>query len=395
MNKMYENVSCAGVDVHYQFSTVAFRDGQAKLVGRERLEHRDREELFRRLSRWPKGLPVVLEASFGWGWLSDLMEQAGLEVHLSNCLKVEQMRKTRGIAKTNKKDAGLVSLLPFEKDAWWEVWRPPSEVREHREYLRYRADLVAWQTQTKNRIHALFHRQGIFYEFSDLFGTRGREFLVRLCRDGSPPLSEAGRYVLGGHVRQLDRVRQELAEVGRRLHGQLTIDPLIGRLKTVPGFGLILSHVLVSEIGQLKRFKNQRHLASYSLLAPIARDSGEEDPQESPKGRRLGHRGNRTLKWAFIEAAHGAVRKDPRLRELFHRHTQGGKVNCGRGYIKVARELVKIVYAVWRDERTYRMNPVTPPPQGPGQASCEPSAGRKRHSRSGTGRPKHPMVVAE
>ena len=381
------------MDVHYQCSTVAFRDHRAKLVGRERLDHRDRAALFRRLSRWPKGLPVVLEASFGRGWLSDLMVEAWLEVHLSNGLKVEQMRKARGIAKTYKKDAGLVSRLAFGSEAWWEVWRPPGAVREHRELLRYRADLVASQTQTKNRIHALFHRQGVFHEFSDLFGAQGREFLARLCREGSGYLSEMGRCVLEGHVRQLDRVRHELAEVGHRLHGRLTVDPLIARLKTVPGFGLILSHVLVAEIGELGRFPNQRHLASYCLLAPIARDSGEEDPQERPQGRRLGYRGNRTLKWAFIEAAHAAVRKDPRLRELFDRHTQGGKANRGRGYIKVARELVKIVYAVWRDERTYWMNPVTPPPQGPGQARSEASAGTQRHARSGTGRPKHPMVV--
>ena len=393
MNKTYANVACAGMDVHYQFSRVAFRDGAGELVRRERLDHRDREKLREQLARWPKGLTVVLEASFGWGWVSDEMDAAALDVHLSNGYKVDQMRKARGLPKTNKKDAGLTALLPLEPDRWWEVWRPPVEVREHREWLRYRADLVDLQTQTKNRIHGLFHRQGIFYEFSDLFGSKGREFLVTLCRDGSPHLSEAGRYVLGGYVRQLDRLRRELADVARRLHGQLKMDPLIARIKTIPGFGLILAHVVTSEIGDLKRFRSHRPLASYSLLAPICNDSGEEDPRETPKGRRLGHRGNRTLKWAFVEAAHGAVRKDARLRELFHRHTQGGKVNVNRGYLKVARELVKIVYAVWRDGRTYRMNPVTPLPQGPERS--EPSAGAKRHSRSGTGRPSHPMVVAE
>ena len=95
-------------------------------------------------------------------------------------------------------------------------------------------------------------------------------------------------------------------------------------------------------------------MACYSLLAPIADDTGEEDPTEKPKGRHLGCRGNQTLKWSFIEAARGAVRKGGRFREVFDRHTQNGKVNRNRGYIKVARELVKIVYAVWRDERNYQ-----------------------------------------
>jgi len=71
-------------------------------------------------------VPVVLEASFGWGWLSDLLIEAGLEPQLSNCYKLEQMRKARGWVKTNKKDADMLSLLPFETTDWWKVWRAPA-----------------------------------------------------------------------------------------------------------------------------------------------------------------------------------------------------------------------------------------------------------------------------
>jgi hypothetical protein len=107
MKNALSRVVCGGMDVHYQFSRVALCDERGAVVRRERLEHRDREALLRRLERWPAGLPVVMEASFGWGWLSDLMAEVGLEVHLSNCYKVEQMRKARGWVKTNDKDADL------------------------------------------------------------------------------------------------------------------------------------------------------------------------------------------------------------------------------------------------------------------------------------------------
>jgi transposase len=186
---MYENVACAGMDVHYKFSKVTFRDAQGEIVRRERLDHPDRDKLRQRLLQWPKRLPVILEASFGWGWLSDVMDEVELDPHLSNCYKVEQMRKARGWVKTNDKDADLTSLLPFEAKPWWEVWRSPREVRNRREQMRYRADLVALQTMVKNRIHALFHRHGIFHEFSDLFGGPGRKFLTELCQNGSPYLS--------------------------------------------------------------------------------------------------------------------------------------------------------------------------------------------------------------
>jgi len=384
MKNVYSNVACSGMDVHYEFSKVTFRSEAGSVVRRERLDHRDRERLRERVSQWPKGLPVILEASFGWGWLSDLLEEAGLEPHLSNCYKVEQMRKARGWVKTNEKDADLVSLLPFEASTWWEVWRAPPEVRDQREQMRFRADLVALQTCVKNRIHAIFHRHGIFHDFSDLFGGQGRAFLSELCLHNPTGLPPQAWLALRGQVRLLDHVRWQLADIERNLHRQWVTTPLVRRLKTIQGIGLVLAHVLAAEIGRIERFGNHKRLASYSLLAPRANDTGEADLTAAPLGRHLGTRGNRTLKWAFIEAAHGAVRSGGRWRAMFDRVTQGGRKDRNRGYIKVARELVKVVYVVWAKGVPYA--PI--PPARPGHRK------HQKKSRSGTGQLCHPMVHA-
>ena len=176
-------VSCVGLDAHYKFSSVTMRNAAGQVVRRERLEHEDRAALRKRLASWPKGVVVVEEASFGWGWLCEELSAAGLRPRLSNCYKVEQMRKACGWVKTNKKDADLLSLLPGEPDEWWRIWLAPPEVRDRREWMRYRSDLVGVQTATKSRICAVFHRHGIFHDFSDLFGGKGRAFLAELCRD--------------------------------------------------------------------------------------------------------------------------------------------------------------------------------------------------------------------
>lgn len=383
MKKLYSSVACGGMDVHYKFSNVTFRDNAGNIVRRQRLAHPQRKELQERLSRWPKSMPVVMEASFGWGWLSDLMEETGLQVHLSNCYKVEQMRKARGWIKTNKKDADLTSLLPFEQTDWWKVWRSPRYVRNRREQMRFRGSLVELQTAVKSRIHAVFHRHGIFHEFSDLFGGKGRKFLTQLCLDGSQYLPREALLALRGQIKLLDHLRRQLADVERTLHKQLETTPLIRQLKAIPGIGLIISHIMAAEIGMIERFRSHKALASYSLLAPRSNDTGEEDLGRSPMGRHLGTRGNRTLKWAFIEAAHGAVRSGGRWRAMFDRATNGGKKNRNRGYIKVARQLVKVVYAVWSKGVDYQDEP----PVRPG---C-----KKRKSRSGKGQLCHPMVHAQ
>lgn len=387
--KMKARISTAGVDVHYKFSKVAMCNERGQLVRRERLDHVDREALRRRLSQWPANLTAVMEASFGWGWLSDVMADVGIDVHLSNCFKVEKMRKARGWVKTNDKDALLLAQLPRELTNWWEVWRAPAQVRDRREWMRYRGDLVRVQTETKNRIHAIFHRHGVYHEFSDLFGVGGRAFLGELCQDGGDDLSGGALMALRGHVMLLDQVRKRLADVTRRLRKELAWDPLVRRLTGIPGLGLILAHVLVAEIGRIERFRNHRVLASYALLAPRSEDTGEEDPRRAPLGRHLGRRGNRTLKWAMIEAAHGAVRRGGKWRAMFDRHTNGGKTNRGRGYIKVARELVKVIFVVWSKNVSYTDTPPSRP--GRKQTKCKTN---NKTSRSGTGQLQRPMVVA-
>jgi transposase len=188
---------------------------------------------------------------------------------------------------------------------------------------------------------------------------------------------------LRGQVRLLDHVRWQLAAIERDLHRQWTTTPLVRRLKTISGIGLVLAHVLAAEIGRIERFGNHKRLASYSLLAPRADDTGVADPAAAPLGRHLGTRGNRTLKWAFIEAAHGAVRSGGRWRAMFDRVTQGGRKDRNRGYIKVARELVKVVYVVWAKGVPYTATP----PARPGRRNRKPS-------RSGTGQLFHPLIHA-
>jgi transposase len=392
MKNVYDSVVCGGLDVHYKFSNVTLRSEQGMIVRRERLEHANRAGLVRQLSGWPKGLAVVMEASFGWSWLADLMSELGLAPQLSNCFKVEQMRKARGGVKTNKNDADLVSLLWGEPSNWWQVWLAPPEVRDRREVMRHRGSLVEVQTATKNRIHALFHRHGIFHEFSDLFGGRGRAFLAELCRQGrwkDGHLECGALTALRGQVRVLDFVRKQLAGIARQLRKELELNPLVRRLKSIPGIGLILAHVLIAEIGKLERFGgNHRRLASYSLLAPRADDTGEADAGVAPLGRHLGQAGNRTLKWAFIEAAHGAVRHGGRYRQIFDAYTEGGRKDRNRGYIKVGRELVKAVVGVWKHETMYTETP----PGRPGSQAA--TGGRRRRSRSGTGQLCVAMVPA-
>lgn len=378
-------VSHIGCDLHKKFTVATARDHQNRLVWRQRLEHADRRQLRERLASWPKGTPVIFEASFGWGWFADEVRAAQLEPHLAGSRKVAAWRAARGLAKSNRLDADLLSELWTQQPRWWEVWLAPPAVRQQREWLRYRMGLVRIQTSLKNRIHAVLHRHGIVHEFSDLFGRDGRRFLSLLVGPGDVRLPESARATLKGQLQLLDQVRRQIAQATRVFRQAVRRDALAERLRQVPGIAYVLAYTLVAEIGRIERFRNSKHLASYSLLAPRAYDSGESD-DESPRGRHVGFVGRLTLKWALIEAARGAVRHGGRFRQLYDRRTDGGRRDRNRGYITVAHELARLVDVIWRKGVAYTEEP----PPRPGLSR------RRQRSRPGTGQPVAAMVeVAE
>lgn len=393
------SVTQMGLDIHRKFSKVTARDEQGKIAWRQRLEHADRPRMRERLADWPKGAPVVLEATFGWGWMSDELTAAGLDPHLASSSKVAAWRKARGMAKSNRKDADLLSELWSEQGRWWEVWLAPPEVRQQREWLRYRMTLVRTQTGLKNRIHAVLHRHGILREQSDLFGRDGRRFLELLIAPDDATLPDSARATLRGYLELLDHVRRQIAAVTRQCRKQITASPAAMRLKTIPGIAWVLSYTILAEIGRIERFADGKRLASYSLLAPVANDSGDED-DDPPLGRHVGHFGRRTLKWAFIEAAHGAVRSGGRFRAMYDRRTNGGTRDRNRGYIAVAHALCRVAYVCWKNQVDYT---AVPPPR-PGrrrrghrkthQAVVAKAAPAKATSRPELGQPESPMAAA-
>lgn len=380
-----QKVSHIGCDLHKKFTIATARDAQNRLLWRERLEHADRPGLQARLDAWPKGTPVIFEASFGWGWFADAVQAAQLEPHLASSRKVAAWREARGLAKSNRVDADLLSELWSQQPRWWEVWLAPPAVRDQREWLRYRMALVRIQTGVKNRVHAVLHRHGLVHGFADLFGRDGRRFLSLLVAPRDITLPDSARATLKGQLQLLDQVRRQIAQATRVFRRTVERDPVAERLRRLPGIGYVLAYTLVAEIGRIERFPNAQHLASYSLLAPRAYDSGE--PEDGPpQGRHVGHVGRRVLKWAFIEAARGAVRHGGRWRQTYDRRTDGGQRNRNRGYIAVARKLAHVVDLVWRKGVEYTEEP----PPRPG------SRRRTRRSRPGTGQPVDAMVgVAE
>jgi transposase len=326
--------------------------------------------------------------------MCDELAACRLDPHLANSRKVSGWREARGMAKSNKIDADLLSELWGEQTRWWEVWLAPPEVRDRREWLRHRMGLVKVQTQIKNRIHATLHRHGIINDQSDLFGVAGRLMLSQLVdeKQEASPLRASSRQTLKGQLLLLAQVRRLIAQATRQFRGTLCKCDEGQLLTSLPGVSWVLGYTILAEVGDFARFKNADHLVSYSLLAPVADDSGEDgEDGRAPMGRRLGQAGRQTLQWAWIEAARGAVRRSARMRDVFNRRTDNGKRDRGRGYITVANQLCRVAFSVCRKRVNYTE---VPPPRPGSEKRRQRTQAEGTSSRPGTGQPDAAMAAA-
>lgn len=329
-----------GVDQHKKFSQVAVVDEAGEVLERRRLGHSDKELMRDYFQRWGEDACVALEAGPSWYWLYDLLEECVGELKLANPAGVRLIAESK--VKTDKIDAEVLAQLD-RLGYLPEAYVPERAVREGREVHRFRIFLVRLATALKNRVHAVLDKLGIEHPYSDLFGKCGREFLASL------KLPSPYKIELDGCLELLDAFAGQIKRVQREIRKAISADPRAELLMSVPGIGEIFSYLILYETGQIERFASDKKYASYCALTPSTHQSANRIWHG-----RTGRRGNLNLKWAFTEAAHVAVRKDPALGAYYDALKR--RSGAGTATIAVARKLARATYWILKRQRPYRYN---------------------------------------
>lgn len=317
-----------GLDVDKRYTTYCVMDDGGRVLKEGRCPN-DGIPLLEVFS-WKKreDRRAVMEAGGNWYHLYHLLEPLVGELLLAHPLRVCAIAAAR--VKTDAIDARTLAHL-LRSDLIPPAYVPPMPVRELREMLRYRLDLVKQRTSLKNRVHALLAKEGLSSPVSDLFGRRGREWLNPL------PLSPSKCYRLNGYLEVLDCLTERIRDADTLVRSQAERDRQAGLLMTIPGIGPLTALTIIAEIGEVDRFPDAKHLVSYPGLAPRVRSSG---------GRtRMGHitkQGPSALRWAVIEATHIAVRRPGRLQDSYNRLRRGK--NGSVAITACARQLLASIY---------------------------------------------------
>lgn len=322
-----------GIDLHRRRSHIAIVDERGELTESRRIAN-DRGTFLELLSDPAGGeTHVALEATYGWEWLAELLEEAGYDLHLAHPLRTRAIAAAR--VKTDAIDARTLAQL-LRSGMLPEAYVAPRELRDLRELLRHRATLTRMRSAVKNRVHAILAKHGIIHQHADLFGKGGRRFLADL------ELRDAPRRRLDSLMALIDDFDREIADTTREIEQRAREDDRVDVLCQIRGVGRYTALLIIAEIGDVTRFPTARHVCSWAGLAPTVRSSDGK--------ARLGHisrQGSPALRWALVEAAQKITTGSGPLRDQFERiaKRRGRKI----AKVAIARQILTLSYYGLRD----------------------------------------------
>lgn len=122
-------------------------------------------------------------------------------------------------------------------------------------------------------------------------------------------------------------------------------------LRSIPGIGGIAAITLLTELGDINRFKTVDRLNSFIGLVPCVYASGDME-----KVGHMTYRGHDLLKCLLVEAAWMAIRRDPALMLQYQALTKRMKGN--KAIIRIVRKLINRIRYVLKNQRPYELGVV-------------------------------------
>lgn len=364
---------CAGVDVHQRFLVVCLSIVEAGQRRKEIRSFRNETADLLALRAWllQERCSAVGMESTGVYWMPVYRRlESFFELVVANAQHIKAVPGR----KTDVQDADWIADL-LQHGLLTASFVPSQEQQDLRDLTRLRVSLVQERARLVNRVHKVLDAAGckLSAVLSDILGFSGKRILQALCAGENDPVCLA-RLMHPGvkateeqvvaaltaemreHHRFLLHELLELIEVQDRsiMHLEAEIErhlqPFeeeIERCEKINGVSRQVLHVLMAEIGtDMQRFPDAEHLSSWAGVCPGQKESA---------GKRLSGRarkGNRYVRSALVQAAHGVRRSRTYLGERYRRlkKRRGSK----RAALAVGHSILVIYYQMMKTGEEYQ-----------------------------------------
>ena len=326
-----------GIDIHRTFGEVViWENGVVRHAGRVDMTRTGLEGFGKNLRATDE---VVIEATGNCLAVSRVLSPFVKRVVIANPLQVKAIAHAH--VKTDKVDAGTLASL-YAAGYLPEIWTPDAATERLRRLVARRYQVVRHRTRLKNEVHAILHAHLIpKCPHSDLFNGRGRAWLSR------QPVPDDERAAIERHIRELDRLAEDLDLLDREVAESALDDPAVKRLMTITGVNLTVAAGLMAAVGDIARFSSPQKLVSYFGLNPRVRQSGLGAAHHG----RISKIGRSHARAMLVEAAWAAAKTPGPLHAFFVR------IRARRGHqvaaVAVARKLAVLCWHMLSKDEGY------------------------------------------
>ena len=325
------------LDIHRVFAEAVMLDkGQISRLGRVGMTRDHLVAFVRKLHRADH---VVIEATGNAHAVADAIRPYVGRLVIANPRQVRLIAEAR--IKTDVIDAGVLARL-YASGFLPEVWIPDAHTLSLRRQVTRRNQIVRQRARLKTIVQSILHAHLVPpCPHADLFGPSGRSWLIRQHL----PADECD--AVQRHLREYDRLSDDLRVVERELASDALANPEIKRLMTIPGIDMVVAVGLVAAIGPVERFPDPDRLVSYLGLNPTVHQSGEGRPRHG----RISKQGRTHARTMLVEAAWQAVRGPGPLRAFYQRVARRRGTHIAA--VAVARKLAVIIWHLLRRQEDY------------------------------------------
>lgn len=305
----------------------------------------ERKHPTRKLGDWMRDWEpsrVILETTSEAFRVADLARAAGHDVRVVPATLARQLGVGERGVKTDKRDARKLSEVSCRIDLR-SVHIPTETARELRSLLRSRELLVAARTKAVNHTRGWLRtqlgklRSGWTGSFTDRVRARAKET----------------QQTIPAHIEQvlavIDAIHAQVEAATRTVKRLASENAVCRRLMTIPGIGAITALTFVAAIDDVSRFDHAYRAQSYLGLTPGERSSSEREHRTS-----ITKAGSTAVRRTLIQAAWVAWMRapdDPMVRWAKQISDRRGRQIA---IVALARKLAGVMFALWRDESTYR-----------------------------------------
>ena len=322
-----------GIDLHSNNHYLALIDEHDRRILERRLPNELAVTLKTLKPYRDKIASIAVESTFNWYWLVDGLMEAGYSLKLVHTAKARQYE---GLKHTDDRHDAFWLAHQMRLGILPTGYIYPKAERTVRDLLRVRRRLVHQRTTHVLSTQAAFWRHtGTKLSHRIIVGEK-KEPWPQLPNANDELGMAANRATIGVLTKQIQRIERTVLRA-------LRPRPDYRMLLTVSGIGEVIAWTILLETGDLSRFKNVGHFASYARCVGSKRTSNERK-----KGEGNVKNGNPYLAWAFFEAAHFAIQFLPAAKRFYEK--KAAQRNPILAMKALAHKLARASYYVMRDQ---------------------------------------------